>query len=182
MSSSEGLRSAAATGDRNSSAVHVHLTVANQVEPRPSEDSVTIGHIVGDLEIVGRLQRAAANDGLDHMERGTVVVAEGQLARAATMSSGTSKGNVVGLSSLVLRNGAEWGVGMVALAGEVRAWIGMSAWMPEVDAETEPMTENRRTIGIKGARHGIVNQAGIGFRVELAAERVGPAHLYVRGT
>lgn len=123
MSSGEGLGRAATAADRHGGAVHVHLPVSDQVEPRPSKDRVTIGHVIGNLEIISQFQRAAAHDGLDHMERGAVVVTEGQLARAAAMGRRSGQGNVVGLSCLVLRNGAERSVGMVALAREVGAWI-----------------------------------------------------------
>lgn len=66
--------------DRDLGAVHVHLPVANLVEPSPCQKSFTCRRMLGDREVVLPLDRAAAKHRLDDAERLTIVVGKGNLA------------------------------------------------------------------------------------------------------
>lgn len=60
--------------------VHVHLAVANLVEPRPSEESITAWCIRGDIELVLLSNRAVTLDRLNDLEGLTLVISQGKLA------------------------------------------------------------------------------------------------------
>lgn len=66
--------------DGNECAVLVHLTVADEVEPRPGQEGVAAGGRGGDLEVPVVLQWAASHVGVDDLEGFAAVVAEGDLA------------------------------------------------------------------------------------------------------
>lgn len=68
----------ATNGDH--SAVHVHLAVANLVEPRPSEESITRWCVRGDIKLVLLRNRAVTLDGLNDLEGLTLVIRQGKLA------------------------------------------------------------------------------------------------------
>lgn len=166
---------AAAAGDLDIGAVHVHLTVALQVEPGPGEQRLAVGDVAGHLEVVLGRQRAAALHRLDDVEVLAVVVAERQLARAAAVRGRAGERHVVGLTGLVGGHGAPGGVVLVSLAGEV----GACKVLLELCAFYRCMCG--QTISIEWARHGVVNVAVVVVRIELAAQRVRPAHLHMGG-
>lgn len=167
---------AAAAGDLDIGAVHVHLPVALQVEPGPGEQRLAVGHVAGHLEVVRARQRAAALHRLDDVEVRAVVVAERQLARATAVGGRAGERHVVGLAGLVGGHGAPGGVVLVSLAGEVGAWNLLLELCAFCRWTCGP------TISIERARHGVVNVARVVVRIELAAQRVRPAHLHMRGS
>lgn len=97
-----------AAGDADWSAVHVHLAVTSLVEPGPGEEGITVGDISGDLEVVLAGEWASTHHGLDGLEGGATVEAEGDLARATVVGSATGDGELVGLASVVLGSGGEF--------------------------------------------------------------------------
>lgn len=111
--------------DGNLGTVHVHLTVANEVEPRPSKQGLAGWCSGGDVEVVGVLHGAATEIGVDDLEGLAVVVAEGDLAGSSFVAGVSSQSKVVLLTGLVGSNGLEW-VLMVAFAGEVGAYNSFS--------------------------------------------------------
>jgi hypothetical protein len=158
----EGDRSLAlggATGNVDGGTVHVHLAVANLVEPGPGEDGLAGGGVGGDGEVEAALalDGAVANVGVDGSEGGALVVGEGDLAAAALVGRAADDGHVVGLAGSKVGGGgtgrgAEEAV--VTLAGEVTA--------------------------ADGGGHVAVDVAG-GVGVELGLEGSGEAHLHVGG-
>ena len=81
---------AGAVVDGNGRAVHVHLAVADEVEPRPREQGFAGGRGRRDGEVIRVDERAAAHDRLDDLEGRAVVVAERDLARASAVSGGAA--------------------------------------------------------------------------------------------
>ena len=63
----------------NLCAVHVHLSVAESVEPGPREKSRSRRRVGWDGEVVGTRQGAAFEDRVDHFEGFALVVGEGDL-------------------------------------------------------------------------------------------------------
>ena len=110
-------RGVAADGDLG--AVHVHLAVADLVEPCPGEEGLTGWSIGGDLELVLVIQRASTDHGVDDVEGLALVVGEGDLARATIVGSAALEFNLVLLTGLIVGHGFEGVVG-VSLAGEIR--------------------------------------------------------------
>ena len=100
------------------STVHVHLAVANLVEPRPGNESLAIGSVGRDLEVVGFVDGTSAEDGVDNVEVVTLVVREGNLTGTTLVSSTAGHGHLVGLALRIVGGGVEGVVG-VALAREV---------------------------------------------------------------
>lgn len=98
--------------------VHVHLAVANLVEPGPGNESLAVRSVRWDLEVVGFVDGASADDGVDNMEVVTLVVRERNLTRTTLVSSTAGHGHLVGLALRVVGGGMEW-VFSVALAREV---------------------------------------------------------------
>jgi hypothetical protein len=112
---------AAGTSDRNGSAVHVHLTVSDLVEPAPGEDVVASSKVLRNREVVlvrdlgigaatGQvsdlvLSRAATLDGLDDLPDrvlGRVQVGgDRDLARATAVDSGTLEGELLSAALLI---------------------------------------------------------------------------------
>lgn len=70
----------AGTANCDHSTVHVHLTVADLVEPRPSEESITAWCVRGDIELVLLINRAVTLDRLNDLEGFTLVISQGKLA------------------------------------------------------------------------------------------------------
>lgn len=66
--------------DRDLGAVHVHLPVANLVEPSPCQKSFTCRRMLGNRKVVLPLDRATAEHRLDDAERLAIVVGKGDLA------------------------------------------------------------------------------------------------------
>jgi len=89
----------AADGDER--AVHVHLAVANLVEPGPSQESLAIGSIGGNRELVLLGDRTIAQHGLNDLECFAPVVGQRNLARTAIVSGTALKGHLVLLTGLV---------------------------------------------------------------------------------
>ena len=156
-----GLRGAAdllGADDVDGRAVHVHLAVADLVEPRPREEGLARGGVAGDLEGEGRVadDGAVADVRVDDLERLAAVEGERGLARAAVVGSAAGDGHAVRLAgspvgdSLALRRVEE---GVVALAREVAA------------------------AGAKRVLHVVVDARGV--LVELGAQRRGVLHLHV---
>lgn len=79
-------------------AVHVHLAVANLVEPRPGKEGVARGRVGGQGEppILG--ERASADKGADDGEGGAGVVGQRDLARAALVGGAALERDAVGLA------------------------------------------------------------------------------------
>ena len=98
--------------------VHVHLAVANLVEPGPGNEGLAIRSVRWDLEAVLFVDGASADDGVDNVEAITLVVGEGNLARTTLVSGTTGHLHLVGLALRVVRGGLEWVFG-VSLAREV---------------------------------------------------------------
>lgn len=135
----EGAGRARGTGDSDRCAVHVHLAIADLVEPGPGEHVLAGGQVLGDVEAVleGHLQvgvvaqvarsvlgRAAALDGLndlpDRVDGGLEVSGDGDLAGAAAVDGGALEGQLLGAALGVGVDGAVGGVGD-GLAGVVAA-------------------------------------------------------------
>lgn len=146
------LRSAVAT-NVDLGAVHVHLAVANLVEPRPSKESLTRWSVRGHGELVLLIDGTATQHGMDDMEVLALVVGEGDLARATPVRSTSLQLQVVGLSRAVVSGGVERVVS-VALARVVGA------------------------IGRQGTGVRVVLLA-FGILVQGAADGQGLAHLHV---
>lgn len=102
------------------SAVHVHFTVADLVEPTPGKQSLTRGSIRRDCELVLLVYGAASEDGVDNLEGLALVVRQRDLARTTLMSGTTSEFQRVAVTRVVVGSRVEWVV-RVALAREVRA-------------------------------------------------------------
>lgn len=69
------------TFDGDTSTVHVHLSVANKVEPGPcKEDLVGRRGVFGNLETVGLFERTSMLHGFDNFPSITVVIGERNLA------------------------------------------------------------------------------------------------------
>lgn len=63
------------TFDGDTSTVHVHLSVADQVKPSPAkEDIVGRRRVCWNGEVVARSDRASTDHGFDDLPRGTVVI------------------------------------------------------------------------------------------------------------
>lgn len=88
----------AAPLDRDVRAVHVHLAVANLVEPRPGKEGVAGGRVGGQGEVPFRGERAAADKGADDGEGGAGVVGQRDLARAALVGGAALERDAVGLA------------------------------------------------------------------------------------
>lgn len=103
-------RPAAATGNGDRSAVHVHLAVTDFVEPRPGKSVVANGKVLGDRELIsiwiggvcifgivesGIPSGTTADNGVDHFEDAVFgrceVRRERNLARAATVNGATGE-------------------------------------------------------------------------------------------
>jgi len=69
--------------DVNPSAVHVHLAVANLVEPSPGKESGARWCVAGNGKVVVGSQWAGTDDALDHAKGLAVVVGKRDLAGAA---------------------------------------------------------------------------------------------------
>lgn len=144
--------------DGDGRAVHVHLAVADVVEPGPGEDGVAAGGVLGDGEVPGGLEGAVAQVGLDDLPGGAAVVGQRGLAAAAAVGRRALDGEAVGLAGLPLGDGSASRGAEVAeepLAGEVGAALGQRAV------------------------HAVVDLGGV--RVVLGAEGGRVAHLHVSG-
>lgn len=106
--------------DGDLSAVHVHLTVANLVEPSPHQQCLSGRGISGDLEVVRLLQRTAAKHRMNNMEALALVVRQRNLTRTSTVGGAAGNGQFICFSSSVIRNGLE-GVISIALTRKIRA-------------------------------------------------------------
>jgi hypothetical protein len=115
-----------ASSDGDGSAVHVHLTVANVVEPGPGEDGIAGRSIRGDSEGVGALAGggAVSDVRVDDVPGAASVVGERGLTAATAVVGTTVDGEALRRASsplssrLALRRTEE---GVVTLAGEVVA-------------------------------------------------------------
>lgn len=148
-----------ASSDGDGGAVHVHLAVANLVEPGPGEDDIARGGVRGDgeVEVGGTRGGAVANVRVNDGPRAALVEGERGLAATTAVVGTTGDGHLVGSTGLVLggglaRVGAEEGV--VSLAGEVA------------------------TAGGERGRHGVVDVAA-GVGVGLGLEGRGRSHFHV---
>lgn len=137
-------------------AVHVHFAVANVVEPRPGKEGLAGGGIVRQGKGPARLERAAADEGLDDGKGAAAVVRERRLAAAAVVRGAALDREAVAAACRPGRHGAALRrveQVVVALAGEVAAARG------------------------QGAVHVVVDVCRVG--VVLGAERGRVAHLHV---
>jgi hypothetical protein len=135
----EKARVAGGAGDGDGSALHVHLTVADLVEPAPGENVLASGEILRDVEAVlvgdiglgvvthvagGVLGRAATLDGLDDLPDGILggvqVSGDGDLAGATAVDGSALERELLGRA---LSEGVVDAIGVVgdSLAGEVGA-------------------------------------------------------------
>ena len=116
----EGGRDVAATtaGDGDGSAVHVHLSVADLVEPGPGEGVLASGKVFGHgnivavqarsvLDVLGEIARgvgrAATHDGVDDLPLavlGRSASGDGELARTATVDGRALELDLLGLASI----------------------------------------------------------------------------------
>lgn len=106
--------------DRDLSAVHVHLPVANLVEPSPCQKSFTRWRIGGNLEVVLFGDRAATKHRFDDAESLALVVGKRQLAGSSAMGGTTFQFQIIFLARRVVGNRME-GVILISLAREVGA-------------------------------------------------------------
>lgn len=148
----------AAPLDRDVRAVHVHLAVANLVEPRPGKEGVTRGRIGGQGEAPFRGERAAADKGADDGEGGAGVVGQRDLARAAVVGGAALKRDAVGLAGGPVGHGP-------ALVGVEEAVVAL-ARVPGARVR-------------EGAVHVVVDAGGVG--VVLGPEGRRGRHLHVGG-
>lgn len=118
--------SLAGTTDGHSSAVHVHLAVADLVEPGPGEDGVAGGSVVRQGEIVARVthDRTVTHVRVDNLPRVAAVEGQRSLATAAIMGSVARDGHLVRLARSPSHDRLSLGSAdevVVSLAGEVAA-------------------------------------------------------------
>ena len=152
------LGSTATDGDNG--AVHVHLAVADLVEPAPAKEGLTSRGVVGEGEVVAgvTLDRAVSDVRVDDGPSAATVVGQGGLAATTIVRGATGDGHAVRLTRspggdrLTLRSAHEV---VVALAREVASITG-------------------ERVG-----HGVVDVSG--EVVELASERRRVLHLHVSG-
>lgn len=144
------------TRDGDGSAVHVHLAVANLVEPGPGEGGLAGWEIVRDLEsklsgavavwIGGKVARgvggAASDDGVDDFERallgGILVVGDAELAGATTVDGAAEEAQGLGraerhlgAAGRVVRTSLHLAWEVAAIAGQgrvVEAVIVVGLW------------------------------------------------------
>lgn len=109
-----------ATLDRHGRTVHVHLPIADEIEPGPGNDRITTRGRGRDREVVFLGKGTTADHGLDNTESLATVVAERHLTRATGMGSAAFERHARGLTSLVGCNGSK-GIVVVILAREVGA-------------------------------------------------------------
>ena len=130
---------AAGASDSDGGAVHVHLTVADLVEPSPGKSVLAGSQVGGDLEVVGEgdgslgvvtdvagsvTGRAATLNGVDDLPDGVAgggeVGGDGDLARTTTVDGSALEGEGLG-AALGVAVGDAVGVVGDRLAGEVGA-------------------------------------------------------------
>lgn len=173
--------------------VHVHLTVSDEVEPRPCKESLS-GWCVGwDVEVVGILHWATAEIGVDNLEGLAIVVAEGDLAGSSIVAGVSSKCQVVLLASLVGSDRLER-VLVVTFAREVGSFreplasvrvmdVSMGSSLPE--GLRGPVMDQSGlvfSISIISTAHIKVNRSDkmpIHTLVELASQGIWPLHFHV---
>lgn len=108
--------------NRDVSAVHVHLAVADVVEPSPGKDGIARGGIVGESEVPVSLQRTVANVRVDGLPSAALIIGKGNLAASAVVGGASDETERVSASGVEVGNrDALGGVVelVVALAGEV---------------------------------------------------------------
>lgn len=93
--------------DGHLSTVHVHLAVADLVEPRPSQQSLARGRIRGHLEFVLLRKWAAAEHRLDNMEGLALIVGERDLAGSSTVGRTAGEFHLILVARGVIRDGVE---------------------------------------------------------------------------
>lgn len=106
--------------DRYLGAVHVHLPVANLVEPSPCQKSFTRRRVFGNLEVVFLVYRATTKNRLDDAERLATVVRKRDLTGATTMSSSARQLELVFFTGVVVGDRVER-IMLIALAWEIGA-------------------------------------------------------------
>lgn len=82
------------------SAVHVHLSVANLVEPGPGKEGISSRRIVGEGKTPRGRERARADPRVDDLPGPGLVVGQRNLTAAAFVGSRAGKTKVVGASGL----------------------------------------------------------------------------------
>lgn len=126
-------------GDSDGGAVHVHLSVADLVEPGPGEGVLARGEISGKGNIVGvealcvvgvlreisrSVGRAATHDSVDDLPLAVLgrsgVGGDGELARTATVDGGALEGDRLGLTSVPSVGG------LLAVIGSLAREVGAS--------------------------------------------------------
>lgn len=81
-------------------AVHIHLSVANFVEPCPGEEGISGRRVVGEGKSPRRRERARADPRVDNFPGLGLVVGQRNLTAAAFVCSRTGESKVVGASGL----------------------------------------------------------------------------------
>ncbi len=109
------------TLDCDTSTIHVHLSVADLIEPCPSKQDIGRRRgVLRDCEIVGGCDRTSTDHGFDDFPRLPVVVRERDLARTSIVSCTTYDGHLALPASLICRLGnVRSFLLVVTLAGEV---------------------------------------------------------------
>lgn len=82
------------------SAVHVHLSVANLVEPGPGEEGISGRCVVGECKSPRRRERTRADPRMDDFPGVGLVVGQRNLTAAAFVGSSAGKTKVVSASGL----------------------------------------------------------------------------------
>lgn len=113
---------AAPTFNRNLRAVHIHLAVSLEIEPRPREERIAAGRRGWYREVVLQGEWAATNHAVDHFERAAVIVTQGELAGAAFVLHAGSERHRGGLAGAVGLDAAPFGALVVPPAGIARGW------------------------------------------------------------
>ena len=109
------------TFNGDTSTIHVHLSVADLIEPRPSKQDISRRRgVLRDREVVGGCERTSTDHGFDDFPRLTVVVRERYLAGTSIVSCASFDGHLALSASFVCRFGhVRSFLLVVALAGEV---------------------------------------------------------------
>lgn len=112
--------------DGNGSAVHVHLAIADLVEPGPGEQRISSWGIAGDVQVefLAAAQGAATDVGVDNRPCAALIVGESSLAGSPVVGCSTLDREVGRAASIPGDDGFPFGgaqIRVVSLAGEVGA-------------------------------------------------------------